>query len=533
MMFPIEDLNENEKEKPKVIRPKPLKKGKGEERRRQLTRENHYKRMSDNIKDAVKKKASKSGYKSPLDKRTDAALAKLEELSKTNTKPPPKITGKLTIPMLDSDYGFSTSNSSDSDEDDIMALQEYLNQQRVRQRMRRRQENLKGQSGGKRRRKKKTRKRKGKGKGKEKKYGNLKFREIKKPTFDTNIERVYGIDLEKLLEDELKNQKLEKEYNKTIEKWKNTPFYKRKKKSELAELANQLEFQLRNRQAREMDDSLIQTTNPEKQHYAKLSKDKDGNIIIPKGLIVSSNTKSQSKTRKKGMQVLRMRAAAEAQRKIGGRRSRKKRKKLMCPKNCCGVPVDKCGCPVSCPHCNCPEIKRLRKLLKKTRKKCNKKRKKKTSRKKGGKKVLQRYIKKKPNALRRTIIQHEARQERIRRRQERLRLNRRNAIEFFRRTIIDGGQLHITLTNFIHNIRAVLSIPQYRTRERYDAWSEMLEVLNEAVSTREISMQDRRRIDLIGTLLEQYRSLIEPNFDTAYLGHDSSSDEEATTENVD
>ena len=154
------DLELNEKEKPKVIRPKPLKKGKGEERRRQLTRKNHYKRMSDNIKVAVKKKASKSGYKSPLDKRADAALAKLEELSKTNTKPAPKITGKLTIPMLDSDYGFSTSNSSDSDEDDIMALQEYLNQQRIRQRMKRRQENLRGQSGGKRR-KKKTRKKRG------------------------------------------------------------------------------------------------------------------------------------------------------------------------------------------------------------------------------------------------------------------------------------------------------------------------------------------------------------------------------------
>ena len=34
----IFDLELNEKEKPKVIRPKPLKKGKGEERRRQLTR---------------------------------------------------------------------------------------------------------------------------------------------------------------------------------------------------------------------------------------------------------------------------------------------------------------------------------------------------------------------------------------------------------------------------------------------------------------------------------------------------------------
>ena len=249
--------------------------------------------------------------------------------------------------------------------------------------MRERQARTK-KSGGKRRRKKKTRKRKGKGKGKGEKYGNLKFREIKKPTFEpTNIERVYEIDVDAMIKDERKSQQVLNKYNKTVQEWKKTPFYKRKKKNELADLANQLEFQLRNRQAREMDDSLIQTTNPEKQHYAKLGKDKDGNIIIPKGFIVSSNTKPESKTRKKGMQVLRMRAAAQAPR-FGGRRSRKKRKKLMCPKNCCGVPVDDCGCPVSCPHCNCPEIKRLRKQLKKTRKKCvkKKKRKKKTRRRK-------------------------------------------------------------------------------------------------------------------------------------------------------
>ena len=237
-------------------------------------------------------------------------------------------------------------------------------------------------------RRKKTRKRKGKGKGKGEKYGNLKFREIRTrtPLESTNIERVYEIDVDAIIKDERKSQQLLNKYNKTVQEWKKIPFYKRKKKSELSDLANQLEFQLRNRQDREMDDSLIQTTNPEKQHYAKLGKDKDGNIIIPKGLIVSSNTKPKSKTRKKGMQVLRMRAAAQAPRKIGigGRRTRKKRKKLMCPKNCCGVPVDKCGCPVSCPHCNCPEIKRLRKLLKKTRKKCvkKKKRKKKTRRRK-------------------------------------------------------------------------------------------------------------------------------------------------------
>tara|TARA_B110000444_G_C18762459_1_gene558282 strand:+ start:398 stop:1015 length:618 start_codon:yes stop_codon:yes gene_type:complete len=57
----------------------------------------------------------------------------------------------------------------------------------------------------------------------------------------------------------------------------------------------------------------------------------------------------------------------------GGRKKSKynKRmtKKLMCPKNCCGLPVLKCNCPKSCGHCNCQEIKRLRRLLrKKTRK---------------------------------------------------------------------------------------------------------------------------------------------------------------------
>lgn len=66
---------------------------------------------------------------------------------------------------------------------------------------------------------------------------------------------------------------------------------------------------------------------------------------------------------------------------IGG-----KRKKLMCSKNCCGLPVQKCGCPVSCKHCNCQEIKKLRKLLKrkKSRRNCKtkrRKRKKKTRRK--------------------------------------------------------------------------------------------------------------------------------------------------------
>lgn len=62
---------------------------------------------------------------------------------------------------------------------------------------------------------------------------------------------------------------------------------------------------------------------------------------------------------------------------IGG-----KRKKLMCPKNCCGLPVKKCACPVSCKHCNCHEIKRLRNKLSRAMKKRKTRRKKKRKTKK-------------------------------------------------------------------------------------------------------------------------------------------------------
>ena len=62
--------------------------------------------------------------------------------------------------------------------------------------------------------------------------------------------------------------------------------------------------------------------------------------------------------------------------KTMGRKSRK----LMCPKNCCGVSVSKCGCPKSCRHCNCHEIKRLRKKLRK--KSCKKSKRKKRKRSK-------------------------------------------------------------------------------------------------------------------------------------------------------
>ena len=67
----------------------------------------------------------------------------------------------------------------------------------------------------------------------------------------------------------------------------------------------------------------------------------------------------------------------------GGKKKSKKNKKrmtkkLMCPKNCCGLPVLKCNCPKSCAHCNCQEIKRLRRLLRKKTRKRKKRRKKNT-----------------------------------------------------------------------------------------------------------------------------------------------------------
>jgi hypothetical protein len=61
------------------------------------------------------------------------------------------------------------------------------------------------------------------------------------------------------------------------------------------------------------------------------------------------------------------------------RTTRMERKKLMCPKNCCGVSVMKCRCPKSCKHCNCHEIRRLRKKVRTCKKK--KRRKKRTKKK--------------------------------------------------------------------------------------------------------------------------------------------------------
>ena len=72
------------------------------------------------------------------------------------------------------------------------------------------------------------------------------------------------------------------------------------------------------------------------------------------------------------------------------RTTRMKRKKLMCPKNCCGVPVIKCGCPKSCKHCNCHEIRRLRKKVRTCKKKRRRRKRTKKKRKRRRKRTRRR-----------------------------------------------------------------------------------------------------------------------------------------------
>lgn len=72
------------------------------------------------------------------------------------------------------------------------------------------------------------------------------------------------------------------------------------------------------------------------------------------------------------------------------RNTRMKRKKLMCPKNCCGVSVRKCRCPKSCKHCNCHEIRRLRKKVRTCKKKRRRRKRTKKKRKRRRKKTRRR-----------------------------------------------------------------------------------------------------------------------------------------------
>ena len=91
--------------------------------------------------------------------------------------------------------------------------------------------------------------------------------------------------------------------------------------------------------------------------------------LIKSGLLTNKEIKTQTKI---FQQLYRLGPTANVL--YGGKRkykraTRMKRKKLMCPKNCCGVSVRKCGCPKSCKHCNCHEIRRLRKKVRTCKKK--------------------------------------------------------------------------------------------------------------------------------------------------------------------
>lgn len=523
------------KPNPKAKRPKPLKRGTRKNRDQKLANKKKMKKLSYDVFQELKGKIPQR-VKSPIEKDQDKVFKVIERHNKSLKKSPISVSGKklATIPprtklIISSGQDLPTQaqafaydndptrnmhpyqykkyldqkkrrdkymreimqqqmgmNDNDSDSDGFEELSVKRKEYQEMKMQARKAKQLSSRSGGKRRRKK-TRKRKGKGK----KYGNLKKKEIKRSTFKpTNIDVVYGIDVDKMIDDERKSQQLLNKYNKTVNELKKTPFYKPKKRRQLSNLVNQYEFQLRNRQAREMKDSLIQTTNPEKQHYAKLGKDKDGNIIIPKGIIKEKQEnlllradaeKQQSKKKKKGMQVLRMRKAVAAPRRIfGGRRSRKKKK------------------------------------LKK----------KKTRRRKAGKKVLQkRYTRKgnKRNTLT-TIRERRARQQRIRDREGRNVINELDS-EHFRRNIIDRGQLNNILTVFINNLNATLNNPRVHTRERYDAWSEMLDVVKEAITGKNLPINERRKILLMENLIGQLRISMESNIQLALLRGDSSDDE--------
>ena len=117
----------------------------------------------------------------------------------------------------------------------------------------------------------------------------------------------------------------------------------------------------------------------------------------------------------------------------------------------------------------------------------------------------------------------------------RMRTLQEQATQRFRIQVINRGQLTETLTSFIRLIRRILANPTLQTREKYAHFNAMYGIINRAIGGEipvEISQQDRSRIALIGLLLRQLRTQIEQNFDTVYLGHDSSSsDEEATEEN--
>jgi len=118
------------------------------------------------------------------------------------------------------------------------------------------------------------------------------------------------------------------------------------------------------------------------EHWKKLEEKLINSQYKNQPQLTDQNIKDRTKT----FQALR-KLGPTANVYFGGRKKSKRNKrmgrksrKLMCPKNCCGVSVSKCGCPKSCRHCNCHEIKRLRKKLRK--KSCKKSKRKKRKRSK-------------------------------------------------------------------------------------------------------------------------------------------------------
>tara|TARA_B100001094_G_C18137835_1_gene776145 strand:- start:1046 stop:1561 length:516 start_codon:yes stop_codon:yes gene_type:complete len=105
--------------------------------------------------------------------------------------------------------------------------------------------------------------------------------------------------------------------------------------------------------------------------------------------LTESSIDDKQKRKKKKEEAIKPAALYGGKRK-SKRTTRMKRKQLMCPKNCCGVPVRKCRCPKSCKHCNCHEIRRLRKKVRTCKKKKRRKKRTKKKRKRRRKKTRRR-----------------------------------------------------------------------------------------------------------------------------------------------
>jgi len=176
--------------------------------------------------------------------------------------------------------------------------------------------------------------------------------------------------------------------------------------------------------------------------------------------------------------------------------------------------------------------KKYKKKHKKTRRKANKKR-----RKKGGKKYTS---KRKPNTFRKTLRQHVALQDRLARRRRIANNSREQLIREFR-SIIDAGQFSNLLTFYNSMLSRAIDNPQQVTIQNYQDWVIVHDMIKLAIVDRTISAQDISRINLMETLINTFRHGLQSritqqqqinnnNFDTEFLGEESSSDEEATIE---